>query len=74
MVAIYFQTSFEQISVNNRFINIPGIVNPNVFDNQRFVEQHSNTVLKIMISLISISMISIAGTWKMNVNDTKRNH
>jgi hypothetical protein len=36
---IYFQTSFEQISVeetNNRFINIPGIVNPNVFDNQRF--------------------------------------
>jgi hypothetical protein len=37
--------------------------------------EHSNTVLKIMISFISIdgNGIFITGTWKMNVNDTKRN-
>jgi hypothetical protein len=76
---IYFQTSFEQISVeetNNRFINIPGIVNPNVFDNQRFAGatfKYSFENYDIP-SFPSMGMgFSIAGTWKMNVNDTKRN-
>ena len=76
---IYFQTSFEQISVeetNNRFVNIPGIVNPNVFDNQRFAGatfKYSFENYDIP-SFPSMGMgFSIAGTWKMNVNDTKRN-
>ncbi|MDI6050980.1 metallophosphoesterase [Flavobacterium sp. XS2P24] len=76
---IHFQTSFEQISVeetNNRFINIPGIVNPAIFDSQQF----AGATLKYSFenydipSFPSIGMgFSIAGTWKMNLNDAKRN-
>ncbi len=77
--AIYFQTSFERISVeetNNRFINIPGIVNYSVFDSQKF----AGATLKYSFenydipSLPTMGMgFSIAGSWKINLNDTKRN-
>jgi hypothetical protein len=77
--AILFQTSFERISVeetNNRFINIPGNVNPDVFNSQKF----AGATLKYSFENYDIPSFptmgmgfSIAGSWKMNLNDTKRN-
>jgi hypothetical protein len=74
---IYFQTSFEQISVeetNNRFINIPRCKNPNVFDNQRFVAtfKYSFENYDILHFHRWKGWVD-TGSWKMNVNDTKRN-
>ncbi len=76
---IRLQTSFEQITVEesiSRFIDIPGIINPDVFDAQQFV----GATLKYSFenfdipSFPSIGMgFSIAGTWKMNLNDPNRN-
>nr|WP_314896018.1 metallophosphoesterase [uncultured Flavobacterium sp.] len=77
--AIHFQTSFERISVeetSDRFINIPGIVNPDVFESQQF----AGVALKYSFENYDIPSFpamgmgfSIAGSWKMNLNDTKRN-
>ncbi|HEX9151360.1 MAG TPA: ShlB/FhaC/HecB family hemolysin secretion/activation protein, partial [Flavobacterium sp.] len=77
--SIFFQTSFERISVEetpDRFINIPGIVNPDVFDGQKF----AGATLKYSFENYDLPAFptmgmgfSIAGSWKMNLNDTKRN-
>ncbi|MFV8325457.1 metallophosphoesterase [Flavobacterium sp. ZS1P14] len=77
--SIFFQTSFERISVEetpDRFINIPGIVNPDVFNSQKF----AGATLKYSFENYDIPSFptmgmgfSIAGSWKMNLNDTKRN-
>jgi hypothetical protein len=76
---IHFQTSFEQINVeetNNRFINIPGVVNPGVFDSQQF----AGATIKYsfenydILSLPTMGFgFSVAGSWKMNISDTQRN-
>ncbi|MBP2282587.1 hypothetical protein H4V97_000905 [Flavobacterium sp. CG_23.5] len=76
---INFLTTIEKITVevtNNRFINIPGIVDNTVFQSQQFAgatlkynfENYDNR------SLPTLGIgFSIAGSWKMNLNDIKRN-
>jgi hemolysin activation/secretion protein len=76
---INFLTIFEKIRVevtNNRFKNIPGIVDQTVFQSQQFAgatikynfENYDNR------SLPTLRFgFSIAGSWKMNLNDVKRN-
>ncbi|MGC4042043.1 MAG: metallophosphoesterase [Flavobacterium sp.] len=74
-----FQASLESIEVEettNRFINIPGIVNPAVFEPQQFLgttvaysfenyDNKSNPTLGMGFAL--------SGSWKMNLNDSRRN-
>ncbi|PKB18289.1 metallophosphoesterase [Flavobacterium sp. 5] len=72
-------TLFEKIKVEettDRYINIPGAVNPNVFDNQQFV----GGAIKYSFENYDVPSLptmgfgfSLAGSWKMNVNDTKAN-
>ncbi|MFV8342789.1 metallophosphoesterase [Flavobacterium sp. XS2P39] len=76
---IRFQTSFERIMVeetSNRFVDIPGNINPAVFQNQQF----AGATVKYSFenydipSFPSMGMgFSVAGSWKMNLEDTKRN-
>ncbi|MFV5697562.1 metallophosphoesterase [Flavobacterium sp. ZT3R17] len=76
---ISFSTTFEKISVeetNNRFINIPGVVNPNVFGSQQF----AGATVKYSFENYDIPSFptmgfgfSVAGSWKMNTNDAQRN-
>lgn len=74
-----FITIFEKIKVEDsegRYINIPGVVNPNVFNNQQFVggavkysfENYDEPSLPTMGF-----GFSVGSSWKMNVNDTKAN-
>ncbi|WP_432221183.1 metallophosphoesterase [Flavobacterium sp. TMP13] len=74
-----FQPQFELYEVEsttNRYINIPGIINPNVFLNQVFGGA------KIKYSFINADVLtmptmginfSIAATWTSNLEDIKRN-
>lgn len=74
-----FKTSFENIEVeetSGRFINITGIVNPKVFSYQQFAggklqysfENYDNP------SNPTLGMgFSIAGGWKINVQENERN-
>jgi hypothetical protein len=76
---LLFQTSFESFDIeqtNNRFVAIPNSVNPRVFKSQQFAgasikysyENYDNP------SLPTMGMgFSIDGSWKMNLNDSKRN-
>jgi hypothetical protein len=76
---LLFQTSFESFDVeqtNNRFVAIPNSVDPRVFKSQQFAgvsikysyENYDNS------SLPTMGMgFSIGGSWKMNLNDSKRN-
>lgn len=76
---VKFQTSFENIEVEgttNRFVNIPGIVNPEVFDYQQFAggklqysfENYDN------VSNPTLGMgFLISGGWKMNLNESQKN-
>ncbi|MFV5685576.1 metallophosphoesterase [Flavobacterium sp. GB2R13] len=76
---ISFSTTFEKISVeetNNRFINIPGVVNPDVFGSQQF----AGATVKYSFENYDIPSFptmgfgfSVAGSWKMNTNDAQRN-
>ncbi|MFV8369270.1 metallophosphoesterase [Flavobacterium sp. LB2R40] len=76
---IHFQTSFERITVEetmDRFVDISTNINPTVFQNQQF----AGATLKYSFenydvpSFPSMGMgFSIAGTWKMNLQNTKRN-
>jgi hypothetical protein len=76
---INFSTNFERISVeetDNRFINIPGVVNPDIFDSQQF----AGATIKYSFENYDIPSLptmgfgfSLAGSWKMNLNDTRRN-
>jgi hypothetical protein len=76
---INFQTSFERISVektSNRLVAISEAILPAVFD----IQQFAGATLKYsyenydLPSFPSLGMgFSIAGTWKMNLNDTRRN-
>jgi outer membrane protein assembly factor BamA len=77
--AIQFQTSFERITVEetmNRFVDISGDISPDVFENQQF----AGATLKYSFENYDVPSFptmgmgfSIAGTWKMNLDDTKRN-
>lgn len=73
------QSVFENIEIdrtNDRFITTSNTVNPKIFESQQFAgaglkysyENYDNP------SLPSIGMgFSIAGSWKMNLTDSKRN-
>ncbi|MGV3697995.1 metallophosphoesterase [Flavobacterium sp.] len=76
---IVFKSSFENIEVeetNGRFVNIPGIVNPEVFEYQQFAggklqygfenyDNNSNPTL-------GMGFLVAAG-WKINLQETNRN-
>ncbi|MEO8515928.1 MAG: metallophosphoesterase, partial [Flavobacterium sp.] len=76
---ILFQPSYEIIEVEEtmgRFINIPNIVNPSVFESQHFAgatlkysfENYNNK------SNPTLGMgFSLSGTWKTNLKETKKN-
>ncbi|MBF4473744.1 metallophosphoesterase [Flavobacterium sp. HJJ] len=74
-----FITLFEKIKAedtNGRYINIPGTVNPNVFDNQ----QYAGVGAKYSFENYDVPSLptmgfgfSLAGSWKMNLNETKTN-
>lgn len=76
---INLSTTFEKIKVEettNRYINVPGVVNPNVFDHQQFV----GAIIKYSFENYDVPSLStmgfgfsVAGSWKMNVQDTKAN-
>lgn len=76
---ISIQSKFEQYEVEhtqNRYVNIPGIVDPNVFLNQLF---GGATVKYSFINADFLTMptlginFSIAGSWMSNLKDTKQN-
>lgn len=74
-----FQTSFERYDIEkteNRFIATPNIADPRIFSGQQFAgasvkysfKNHDNE------SFPTMGMeFSIEGTWKMNIEDSKRN-
>lgn len=76
---ITFAALFEKLKVEettDRYINIPGAVNPNVFDNQQYV----GVALKYSFENYDVPSLptmgfgfSVAGSWKMNVGETKTN-
>jgi predicted phosphohydrolase len=76
---ISFTTTFEKLRVEEttgRFINIPGVVNPNVFDNQQYV----GAAIKYSFENYDVPSLptmgfgfSVAGSWKMNVDHTQTN-
>ncbi|KIA85577.1 metallophosphoesterase [Flavobacterium sp. AED] len=76
---ISFSTTFEKISVeetNNRFINIPGVVNPDVFGSQQFAGATVKYSFENYDTPSFPTMgfgFSVAGSWKMNTNDAQRN-
>jgi len=74
-----FQPVFEQMKVedtNGRFIDVPGIVNPEVFENR----QYGGATIKYsfknvdFVSKPTLGMgFMISGSWLTNLNDTKQN-
>jgi len=76
---INFISIFEKIRVAetvDRFVNIPGAVDPRVFDNQQYV----GAAVKYSFENYDVPSLptmgfgfSLAGSWKMNVDDTKTN-
>ena len=76
---INFGPIFEKIRVEetfDRFINIPGAVNPNVFNNQQYVGVGAKYSFENydVPSLPTMGFgFSVTGSWKMNVDDTKMN-
>ena len=77
--SIHFQTSFERITVEetmNRFVDISAHINRTVFQNQQF----AGATLKYNFENYDVPSFptmgmgfSIAGTWKINLDNTKRN-
>lgn len=73
------QTSFENIEVEmtaNRFIDQPGIVNPEVFHYQQFAGAKMEYRFENYDTKSNATMgmgFAISGSWKTNLNDTKRN-
>lgn len=76
---IHFATTFEKIKVEettHRYINIPGAVNPDVFDDQQYVGAAIRYSFENynLPSLPSMGFgFSVAGSWKMNVQERKTN-
>lgn len=70
---------FDRMQVQdteNRYINVPGVVNPNVFDNQNF----AGATIRYSFENYDLPSyptmgfgFSIAGSWTINVNETKTN-
>lgn len=73
------QTSFENIEVEmteNRFINLSNQVNPEVFNYQQFGGAKIEYRFENYDTKSNPTMgmgFAIAGSWKTNLNDTKRN-
>ncbi|RYJ40715.1 Metallophosphoesterase [Flavobacterium anhuiense] len=73
------QPIFQRMTVEdteNRYINIPGIVNPEVFDSQNFgslkvkyVFKNSDFAAKPTLGMYFM----VAGTWTTNLDETKKN-
>lgn len=76
---INFSALIEQIQVEetmDRYIDIPGVVHPNVFDQEQFTGASVKYSFENydLPSLPTMGFgFSIAGSWKMNVNDPKTN-
>ena len=76
---INFQTSFERIKVEeteNRFINLPAVVDQKVFDGQNFagVKLRYSFENYDIASLPTMGLgFSVASSWTANLQDTKRN-
>jgi len=76
---VQLQTSFEQIAVErttDRFVDLSADINPSVFQNQLF----AGAVLKYSFENYDFPAyptmgmgFSIAGSWKVNLEDTRRN-
>ncbi len=76
---INFAALYEKIIVeetSDRFINIPGVVNPTVFDSQHYV----GASLKYSFENYDVPSLptmgfgfSVVGSWKLNVGETKNN-
>jgi outer membrane protein assembly factor BamA len=76
---IALATTFERITVaatENRFINVPGTVNPAVFDRQKF----AGATLKYSFENYDVPAFpsmgfgfSVVGSWKMNTDLTQKN-
>jgi hypothetical protein len=70
---------FEKIKVEettDRYINIPGAVNPNVFNNQQYI----GAAIKYSFENYDLPSLptmgfgfSVMGSWKMNIKDAKTN-
>ncbi|MBZ4033279.1 metallophosphoesterase [Flavobacterium sp. 17A] len=73
------QPIFQRMNVEkteNRYINIPGIVNPDIFDAQNFgslkvkyLFKNSDFVAKPTLGIYFM----LAGTWTTNLDETKKN-
>lgn len=76
---IMIQPSFENIEVedtNNRYIDLPNTVNKEVFDYQQFVGTQIKYSYENQDNISNPTMgmgFSVAGSWKLNLNDAKRN-
>ncbi|HSD06843.1 metallophosphoesterase [Flavobacterium sp.] len=76
---INFITIFEKIKVEettDRYVNIPGVVDPRVFDNQ----QYAGVAIRYSFENYDVPSLptmgfgfSLAGSWKMNIGDAKTN-
>ncbi len=76
---INFATSFEKIRIeetSGRFINTPGVANPDVFKSQ----QYAGATVKYSYENYDLPSFpsmgfgfSIAGNWKINLDDSKQN-
>lgn len=76
---IKLAATFEKLRVEettNRYINIPGTVNPNVFDNQQYV----GAAIKYSFENYDVPSLpnmgfgfAVAGSWTMNVDHTPTN-
>lgn len=76
---INFAMLFEKLKVEettDRYINIPGVVNPAVFESHQYV----GAAIKYSFENYDVPSLptmgfgfSVAGSWKMNVGETKTN-
>lgn len=76
---ILIQPSFENIEIedtNKRYINLPNAVSNKVFEYQQFVGTQIKYSYENQDNASNPTMgmgFSVAGSWKLNLNDTKRN-
>ena len=76
---IVLQPTFENIEVeetNNRYIDLPNAVNSKVFDYQQFIGTQIKYSFENQDNVSNPTMgmgFSVAGSWKVNLNDSKRN-
>lgn len=76
---IKIEATFENIEVEdtqNRYINIPGVINPKVFENLQFGGLNVSYSFENYDNPSNPAMgmgFSVLGSWKMNLSETNRN-